>query len=39
MLKKERPVCLERGAFIDGSPHKGSSALYGHFGFAEGLAV
>ena len=26
-------------AIIDGSPHQMQSALQGHFGFAEGLAI
>ena len=39
VLKKERPICLETWAFIDGSPHQRPSALKGQFGFGEGLAI
>ena len=37
-LKKSGQFALKR-AFIDGSPHHMPSALQGHFGFAEGLAI
>ena len=37
-LKRSGQLALKR-AFIYGSPHHMLSALQGHFGFAEGLAI
>ena len=37
-LKRSGQFALKR-AFIDGSPHHMTSALQGHFGFAEVLAI